>query len=49
MLVASLVSGTTALILQGMPWNLWLIIAAFTGIIAAVIADSFTRREGHSS
>lgn len=49
MLVASLVSGTTALILQGMPWNLWLIIAAFTGMIAAVIADSFTSREGHSS
>jgi predicted branched-subunit amino acid permease len=48
MLVASLVSGTTALILQGMPWNLWLIIAAFTGMIAAAITDSFTSREGRS-
>ena len=48
MLVATLVSGATAVMLHGMPWNLWLIIAAFAGIIAAVIAERLTSREARS-
>ena len=38
-LVAALAAGISAIALQPLPWNLWLIIAALIGIAAGVIAS----------
>ena len=46
MFVAMLMSGTSALLLQNLPWNLWLIIAAVAGIAGAVIAERFVVNSG---
>ncbi len=46
MFVAMLMSGTSALLLQNLPWNLWLIIAALAGIAGAVIAERLAIKSG---
>ena len=46
MFVALLMSGISALLMQNLPWNLWLIIAALAGIAGAAIAERFAEKSG---